>query len=111
MRLSNINWVKVAAALAPLNPSGPFFGPDGAVYGPDGALLVAPATAGTDEHRQSPVSAGGKSDRRQMRVSYARDEHRRTPVSSGTDTYRAAPGSRAAQRRTRRTAVVTAETV
>jgi hypothetical protein len=43
MRTAKINWMKVAAAFAPLTPYGVFFGPDGTVYGPDGTLLI-PAT-------------------------------------------------------------------
>jgi hypothetical protein len=40
MRTPKINWMKFAAAFAPLTPYGVFVGPDGAIYGPDGALLV-----------------------------------------------------------------------
>ncbi len=39
----NINWTRVAAALAATSPYGPFFAPDGAIYGPDGSTLVPPA--------------------------------------------------------------------
>jgi hypothetical protein len=47
MRSPKMNWMKFAAALAPLTPYGVFVGPDGGIYGPDGTQLVPP----TDERR------------------------------------------------------------
>jgi hypothetical protein len=47
-----MNWTKFAAAMAPLNPYGVFFGPDGGIYGPDGTQLVPP----TDLARPAPAT-------------------------------------------------------
>ena len=43
MTTPNLNWTRVAAALAVASPCSPFFAPDGAIYGPDGSTLVPPA--------------------------------------------------------------------
>jgi hypothetical protein len=58
MRTPKINWMKFAAAFAPLTPYGVFVGPDGAIYGPDGSLLVAAEEDGRP--RRSAQPAGGQ---------------------------------------------------
>jgi hypothetical protein len=88
MTTPNLNWSKVAAALAATSPYGPFFGPDGAIYGPDGSTLVPPASERIRRNTNGFTDELQHAPNRTWRA-WGRTSHRR---HGGVSVFRPRPG-------------------